>query len=91
MVSEVRILERALGSEQKFVAENEKDTYIVQRHCLRVARDVKAGEVFTEDMLEVLRPAVEGALMSWDIPQVLGRKAAADMPFGKEVRQSDLA
>lgn len=91
MVSEVRILERALGSEQKFVAENEKDTYIVQRHCLRVARDVKAGEVFTEDMLEVLRPAVEGALMSWDIPQVLGRKAAADMPFGKEVRLSDLA
>jgi N-acetylneuraminate synthase len=91
MVSEVRILERALGSAEKFVAENEKETYIVQRHCLRVARDVKAGETFTEDMLEVLRPATPGALMSWDMPKVLGRKAAADMPYGKEVRLTDLA
>lgn len=90
MVEEVRILERALGSSQKFVAENEKDTYIVQRHCLRVARDVKGGEVFTEDMLEVLRPATPGALMAWDIPQVIGKKAATDLPYGKDLRLSDL-
>lgn len=91
MVAEVRILERALGSADKFVAENEKETYILQRHCLRVARDVRAGETFTEDMVEVLRPATPGALMSSDIPSVLGKKAVADMPFGKEVRLSDLA
>ncbi len=91
MVTEVRILERALGSADKFVAENEKETYILQRHCLRAARDVKAGETFTADMLEVLRPATPGALMSWDIAKVLGKKAVADMPLGKEVRLSDLA
>lgn len=91
MVQEVRILERALGSETKEVAENEKDTYIVQRHCLRVARDVKAGETFSEDMLEVLRPATPGALMAWDIPNVVGKKAAHDMVYGKEVLASDLA
>lgn len=90
MVAEVRILERALGSTEKFVAENEKDTYIVQRHCLRVARDVKKGEVFIEDMLEVLRPATPGALMAWDIPRVLGKRATADLPYGKELRSSDL-
>jgi N-acetylneuraminate synthase len=91
MVEEVRILERALGSSKKVVAENEKDTYIVQRHCLRVARDVKAGEVFTEDMLDVLRPATPGALMAWDIPQVVGKRAVTDMPFGKDLRVEDLA
>ncbi len=90
MVAEVRILERALGSSEKFVAENEKDTYIVQRHCLRVSRDVKKGETFSEDMLEVLRPATPGALMAWDIPGVLGKKAVADLPYGKELRSSDL-
>ncbi len=90
MVREVRILERALGSAEKHVAENEKETYIVQRHCLRVARDVKAGETFTEEMIEVLRPATPGALMAWDIPQVVGKKAAADLPFGKELRWEDL-
>jgi N-acetylneuraminate synthase len=90
MVQEVRILERALGSKEKFVAENEKETYIVQRHCLRAARPVKAGETFTEDMLEVLRPATPGALMAWDLPQVIGKKAAADLPFGKDLRWEDL-
>jgi len=90
MVQEGRILERALGSTEKHVAENEKETYIVQRHCLRVARDVKAGETFTEDMLEVLRPATPGALMAWDIPQVVGKKAAADIPYGKDLRWSDI-
>ena len=90
MVEEVRILERALGSPEKFVAANEQETYIVQRHCLRAARDVKAGEVFTEEMLEVLRPATPGALMAWDKSHVIGKKAVADMPFGKELRWSDL-
>jgi N-acetylneuraminate synthase len=90
MVEEVRILERALGSEEKKVADNEQETYIVQRRCLRAARDIKEGEAFREDMLEVLRPATPGALMAWDIPKVLGKKAVADIPFGKELRQSDL-
>ncbi len=90
MVEQVRLLERSLGSPRKFVADNEKDTYVVQRRCLRAARDVKAGETFTEEMVEVLRPATPGALMAWDIPQVLGKKARADMPFGKELRWSDL-
>lgn len=90
MVREVRILERALGSAEKRVAENEKETYIVQRHCLRAARDVKAGETFTENMIEVLRPATPGALMAWDIPKVIGKKAAKDLPFGKDLRWEDL-
>jgi len=48
MVEETRLLERALGSSEKFIAENEYDTAIVQRRCLRAARDIKAGEVFPE-------------------------------------------
>lgn len=91
MVEEVRILERALGSAEKFVAPNEEDTYIVQRHCLRAARDIRAGEIFSADMLEVLRPATPGALMAWDMADVVGRKARVDLPFGKEIRPDDLA
>jgi N-acetylneuraminate synthase len=90
MVDEVRILERAMGSADKFVTENERDTYIVQRRCLRAAREIRAGEIFTEEMLEVLRPATPGALMAWDVPAVLGKQARTDLPFGKEIRWSDL-
>jgi N-acetylneuraminate synthase len=90
MVDQVRLLERSLGSPMKQVADNEKDTYVVQRRCLRAAREVKAGEVFTAEMIEVLRPATPGALMSWDIDQVIGMKARTDLPFGKDLRWTDL-
>ena len=35
MVENTRLLERALGSADKFVAGNEQETVIVQRRCLR--------------------------------------------------------
>jgi sialic acid synthase SpsE len=84
-------LERSLGSSDKFVTPNEKETYMLQRRCLRVARDVKAGEIFTAEMLEPLRPAMPGALMAWDAPAVVGKKALVDMPYGKELRWSNIS
>lgn len=90
MVDQVRILERALGSYDKKVAGNEQETYLLQRRCLRAARDVKAGEVFTEDMLEPLRPNVPGALQSWDTEAVVGKKARIAMPYGMEMRWENL-
>ena len=90
MVAETRILERALGSADKFIAGNEVDTYIVQRRCLRAARDIEAGEVFTREMIEGRRPAPPGALMAWEIDQVIGKKARAALPHGKDLRWTDL-
>jgi N-acetylneuraminate synthase len=90
MVEETRLLERSLGSSDKFIAENEQDTQVVQRRCLRAARDIKAGEVFTRDMIDVLRPATIGAIKPYEIENVLGTKALNDMPLGKELRWTDL-
>lgn len=90
MVEQVRTLERSLGSVEKFVAGNEQDTYIVQRRCLRAARDIKAGEVFTREMVEPLRPATSGAILPYEIDEVIGTKAMIDIPFGKDLRWTDL-
>jgi sialic acid synthase SpsE len=90
MVEETRLLERALGSPDKFIASNEVQTAIVQRRCLRAARDVKAGEVFTRDMIDVLRPATSGAIKPDQIQDVIGTKALVDMPLGKDLRWTDL-
>jgi hypothetical protein len=86
MVEETRLLERALGSADKFIAENEVQTAIVQRRCLRAAREIKAGEIFTRDMIDVLRPAAAGAIKPSQIEAVVGTRALADIPFGKELR-----
>jgi N-acetylneuraminate synthase len=90
MVNETRLLERALGSADKFIAGNEEQTAVVQRRCLRAARDVQGGETFTRGMIDVLRPATPGAIKPDQIPAVIGTKALRDIPFGRELRWTDL-
>ncbi len=86
MVENTRKLERALGSADKFVAGNEQDTVILQRRCLRAARDVRKSEVFTREMIDVLRPAPADAIKPDEISGVIGTRALVDIPFGKELR-----
>jgi N-acetylneuraminate synthase len=90
MMLQVRTLERSLGSGDKFVTPNEQETYQLQRRCLRAARDIKADEIFSADMVEPLRPATPGAVMAWEVEDVVGKKARIDMPYGKELRWADL-
>lgn len=90
MVHQVRTLERALGSHDKRVAENEHETYILQRRCLRTSRDIKTGEMITSDIVEALRPNTPGAIQPWELDAVVGKIALADLPYGKELRWEDL-
>ena len=90
MVKSTRQLERALGSGDKFIAENEKETVVVQRRCLRAARDIQAGETFTREMIAVLRPATPGAIEPFEIEKLFGLKALKDIPFGQELRWTQL-
>jgi len=83
MVERTRELERALGSPVKRVAENEKETVVLQRRCLRAASDIKKDEVITREMIDVLRPATPGAISPRGIAAVVGTKAAVDIPEGE--------
>jgi sialic acid synthase SpsE len=91
MVDRTRELEAALGSSQKFVAENEQETVVVQRRCLRAARDLRAGTVLKEDMLEALRPAPTEGVMPFDLPRVAGKKLLGDLPQGEHLKWTLLA
>ncbi len=90
MVQNTRQLERALGSGNKVVTENEQETVVVQRRCLRAARDIKAGEVIERDMVSVLRPATPGAIMPYDLDKVLGMKVRQDLKQGQDLRWTHL-
>ena len=90
MVTATRQLERAMGSANKTIAENEHDTAVVQRRCLRAAQDIKAGRTLTREMIDVLRPATPGAIMPYDIELVVGRVARQDIPSGQELRWTQL-
>jgi sialic acid synthase SpsE len=86
MVDRTRELERAMGSADKRVGANETDTVIVQRRCLRAAREIRGGEVFTREMIDVLRPATEGAILPFEIESVIGTRALGDIPAGEALR-----
>ena len=90
MVDNTRRLEQALGSTDKFIAENEIETVIIQRRCLRAARDVTKKEVFTREMIDILRPATPGAILPDQIEKVIGLRAIEDIPAGQEIRWTDL-
>ncbi|MDD5368454.1 MAG: N-acetylneuraminate synthase family protein [Anaerolineaceae bacterium] len=90
MVDRTRELERALGSADKYVGGNEQQTVIVQRRCLRAACDIAAGKTLSRAMIAVLRPATPGAILPYEIDQVVGARAKVDLVKGQELRWTQL-
>lgn len=90
MVADVRLLERALGDERKVVEANERETLVVQRRCIRAAKQVAAGQVIERHHLEVLRPATPGAISPADLELVLGTVAKQEISAGEELNPADL-
>ena len=90
MVVTTRQLERALGSEKKVINPNESERAIIQRRCVRAGRDLKSGEKLTREMLDVLRPAIPGAVKPNEIAALIGRTLKRDLPYGKEISFSDV-
>lgn len=84
MVDSVRQVEQALGVISYDVAENDKN----RRRSLFVVKDIKAGEVFTEENIRSIRPGF--GLHPKYIYNVLGKKAKRDMQKGEPLNNSFL-
>ena len=78
MVSAIRHIEQALGSDVKRVSPSEQPNIEVARKSIVAARDIKAGEIFTEENITVKRPGNGISPIFWD--DVLGLKASRDFP-----------
>lgn len=76
MVSAVRIVEQALGTGAKEVAEAERSNIAVARKSIVAARDIRAGEVLTEENITVKRPGNGISPMLWD--KIIGTTASRD-------------
>ena len=78
LVDAVRHVEDALGSGVKEVADAEAPNIVVARKSIVAARDIRAGEVFTEENITVKRPGNGLSPMLWD--SVIGRTASRAFP-----------
>jgi sialic acid synthase SpsE len=90
MVDRTRELELALGTPSKEVRTNERETVVVQRRCLRAARDLEAGTVITREMIDVLRPAPAHAVAPHDMERVLGKRLRTAVKLGQHLEWSML-
>lgn len=76
MVNAIRNIELAVGTPGKRVSSSERKNIEVARKSIVAARDIKAGEIFSEDNLTVKRPGNGVSPMRWD--KVLGLRAIRD-------------
>jgi N-acetylneuraminate synthase len=90
MVERTRELEYALGESIKKIEDNEKETCVLQRRCLRASRDLKEGEIIKMNMIEILRPAPKGALLPYEIDDIIGMKINKDIVLGDYLAWSDI-
>lgn len=82
MVSETRILEKALGDGVKRIEPNEVDSAIVQRRALRYVSDLEKGTKTKKEDFIALRPCPANGLSPFRIDELIGkslrRKVAQD-------------
>lgn len=76
MIREIRHVEESLGDGVKSPAEAERSNVAVARKSIVAARDIKKGEVFSEENLTCKRPGTGLSPMLWD--SVIGREADRD-------------
>lgn len=80
MVSRIREVELALGSPDKAVTAAEAPNVAIARKSIVAARDIAAGEVFTEENLTVKRPGTGLSPMLW--PKII--RTPAKREFRKD-------
>ena len=76
MVSAIRNIEKALGSSEKKVSDSERKNIAIARKSIVAAKDIKKGEILTEENITVKRPGTGISPMRWE--EVLGTTAVHD-------------
>jgi len=90
MVDDTRLLEAALGDGRKKVEENEQETVVLQRRCIRAARDLPAGTKISRGDIVVLRPAPREAFAAHEVDVVVGRTLKHGLAAGAALARSDV-
>ena len=88
LVKAIRNLELALGDGTKKPSESEKDVATVARKSIVAKRDIKIGEIITNDMIDIKRPG--NGIPPKNLGQVLGKKAVRNIPADRLIEYEDL-
>ena len=90
MVDRTRELEASLGDGQKKIEENERETVIVQRRCIRASRDLEKDTLLCEDDMTVLRPNPADGIPPFEFQKLVGKKLKRRVGSGEHLKWKDI-
>lgn len=76
MVKAIRKVERAMGSKEKIPTKAELENSKVARKSIVASKDIKKGEIFTEENITTKRPGIGISPMNWN--SIIGKRAERD-------------
>jgi len=79
MVKAIRNIELALGDGVKQVSQSESKNIVIARKSIIASRNIKRGELFSEENITSKRPGTGLSPMMWN--EVIGKKATKDFDF----------
>ena len=89
LVSAVRNLERALGQPQKVLGAHAGIMRASFTNSIVTRRAIRSGETLSRENLTLMKPAT--GLPASELPQILGRRASADLAAHVALRREDVA
>ena len=90
-IERTREAEAALGDGAKRVEDNERETVVVQRRCVRAARPMTTGTPLHDADLDVLRPAPARSIPPYRIGEVVGCVLTQDVEEGEAIEWDMIA
>lgn len=79
MVTDIRVVEKAIGKISYELTEKEKESKIFRR-SLFVVKDIKAGDLFTDENVRSIRPGY--GLSPKFLDKIIGKRSNKDIPKG---------
>ena len=79
MIECSRDLELTLGNGEKKIEDNEKETLILQRRCIRVKNKIYKNHIISRQDIVVLRPNIIGSIQPFNLEEIIGKKINKDL------------
>ena len=90
MVLRTQELQASLGKSEKTIENNELETVVIQRRCLRAAHDLQKGAIISRSDLNALRPCPSDGLPPYEIDSLVGKTLKKTLKAGHHIRKTDL-
>ena len=81
---------KSLGDGVKKIENNEEQSAVVQRRSLYLTKDIKNGEMITEEDLFPLRPIKEDGIPPYEIEKIVGKVAKKELKKDTYIKWEDI-